>query len=128
MSLWLILLILLVVFVLILILACFVEKLNRIRKVKRKTITLAELPDKARTGDLLLFSCHEFTWIPSWVRKGVYGTEWTHSGILYIDPKSRRPFLWEATITEGNHTCDVLTGECSREGVQLVPLEDKLKY
>src|SRR5579883_332196 len=98
MNIWITILILLIVFIMVLILVCFIDKLGRIGKTKRKVISLDDLHKFACSGDLLLFSCHEFTWIPSWLRKGVYGTEWTHSGILYIDPKTKRAFLWEATI------------------------------
>ena len=82
---------------------------------------------RGKSGDLLLFSCNDTgAFLPGWLRKIPFRTEWTHASILYIDPMTKIPYIWESTTLEDN-VIDKISREKQRKGAQLVKLEDRLK-
>ena len=77
------------------------------------------------TGDLLLFASG---WCgPPALRQFFHGSPWSHVGILWIDPVTRIPYVWESIRARRHYPLrDQLTGRVGREGPQLTNLRDKL--
>ncbi|MDP2226562.1 MAG: hypothetical protein Q8J78_03685 [Moraxellaceae bacterium] len=83
----------------------------------RPAVSLAHL----ESGDLVLFSGRTFAarLVQCWT-----GSYWSHVGIVIRMPEyGNVPLLWEAT--RANKVADIHRGAC-RDGVQLVPLAEKL--
>jgi len=118
---WLLALVLILVLV-----VSLVVKYQRTKKKLRKKVDVSQLHKTAKTGDLLLFSTCKREKLPPGLRKAAFGSEWTHSGILYFDPITKRPLVWEMNRTNGSGLKDLLTSKKDKDGAQLVDLEDKL--
>jgi hypothetical protein len=81
-----------------------------------------EIHGDLRTGDLVLFSG---TGTFSRLIKFASGGKWSHVGLVLVEPGLHaEPLLWEAT-----QLCDVqdVEREDAREGVQLVPLRERVR-
>lgn len=100
-------------------------KQPKIRKKKRKYINVNDLCSIAKTGDLLLFSSSNKNIVPSFIRKGIFGSEWTHCGLLYF--MNNKPYSYELYPSADNIK-DHISGKCYRKGPLLVSLEDRLKH
>lgn len=48
---------------------------------------------KLKNGDIIMIS---YQGVRSWFSALVYGSIWTHAGLVYIDPRSSEPFIFEA--------------------------------
>jgi hypothetical protein len=118
---------LLVIILLLVLLVSIALKIEKTKKKPRKILKVSELRKKAKTGDLLLFSTMRKEVLPPILRKAAFGSEWTHSGILYFDPETEVPYVWEMNRKTPNGNVDILTGELNKDGAQLVDLKEKLK-
>jgi hypothetical protein len=113
--------ILLVIFLLFLfLLPVILIKMKNMKKKERKLITLEELALRGKTGDLLLFNGGDL------VSRLWFGCEFTHVGVLVI--LSEKCYVWEYTKHNFRTSLkDEITGQISREGPQLVLLQEKLR-
>lgn len=109
---------------LLIVLATIATKSPRIIKKKRTRIQARALASIANTGDVLLFSYCAKNVAPSWLRKGLFGCEMTHVGVLFF--RHDVPYVWEANMG-GEDVRDALTGQEGVSGTQLVPLENRIR-
>lgn len=87
---------------------------------------ISDLLNTLDTGDLLLFNGQHF-WFSSLIEYFT-GSPWSHVGLVlkdptYIDPKLSGIYLWES----GEETIPDAEDNKVKFGVQIVPLEEKLK-
>lgn len=79
-----------------------------------------------KSGDLLLWASEVRPLFTASMASAVFGAHWTHSAILYIDPKTNTPYAWESNFFKSMRFRDRLSGEKRKSGPQLVPLHDKI--
>lgn len=77
------------------------------------TVKVEELSKLGRTGDVLVFSGNS---MDSSLIKMWSCSDWSHVGILWIDPRTKIPYVWHSDAACGNH--DALLDEVT-DGVQL---------
>lgn len=89
-----------------------------------------ELSKVGKTGDLLLFSDTQQSKVITTIRRFLQpheGADFTHSGVLYIDPITKIPYVWEAIpIPEFQPWRDVISGKQKKNGAQLLEFHEKM--
>jgi len=64
-----------------------------------RTVSIELFLDDARTGDVVLFSYSKFrkwgTRFIQWIHKGWVRSEWTHAGVVFRDPLTRKLYILE---------------------------------
>jgi hypothetical protein len=94
--------------------------INRNRKVEHRT-KYADIREDLNTGDIVLFSGKGLI---SNVIKRFTGSPWSHVGMVICSPEWNMKLLWESTTL--SKLKDITSGE-ARQGVQLVPLSERIK-
>lgn len=96
-----------------------------------KTFEIDEITKVGQTGDLLMFAEDHYSKAFRSFRRVYWphgGADWSHSGILYIDPLSNIPYVWEALPVQKHlHWTDVLSGNNQKSGAQLIKFHEKME-
>jgi hypothetical protein len=89
-------------------------------------ISIDEALPHMKTGDLLLFSSSDFPLL-----KIAFRTPWSHVAMVVRDPYSGQLYSWEClprkTDINTRRIPDLLTQTFTKEGVQMMPLEQRLR-
>lgn len=91
-------------------------------------IPVSRVAATAKSGDLLLYASDSNPpGVPAACRKMLLGSEWSHVGILYIDPRTSQAYVWESGQGDHNKLTDVLTGTRGKAGPMLTPFEANVR-